>query len=173
MSPANLRKAERKRLVRRIAAHIEDFPWQYTALESAMSPFGEKFDLVQLKDAFNTKEDVEAYNRAQALERAVGRVQGYVGDMALDGVRLVGLPRKPAGGEGFRAKHAFEALRSAEVIDGHLCRRLIRAQNMRSEIEHEYLRLPVGKVHEATVLVHESSAEFFGLYCGWIALCLD
>jgi hypothetical protein len=31
----------------------------------------------------------------------------------MDGVRLAGLPSDPTGGEGFRAVHAFEALRDA------------------------------------------------------------
>lgn len=116
---------------------------------------------------------MEAYNRAQAVERAVGRVQGYVADMAMDGVRLAGLPSDPEGGEGFRAKHAFESLRRAKVIDGHLCRRLVRCQDARGEIEHEYVGLRAGRVHEVAVLAHRASREFFGPYCAWIEPFLD
>jgi uncharacterized protein YutE (UPF0331/DUF86 family) len=83
------------------------------------------------------------------------------------------VPREPAGGEGFRAKNAFAALRDAEVIDGHLCRRLDKAQDLRSEIEHEYLGLPAGRVHEAALLVLEYSAEFLDRYRAWIEPYLD
>ncbi len=173
MTGTALRKAERKRLMREIVSHVDDFPRQYGALESAMSAFGDDFDLAQFKEAFNTADDMEAYNQVQALERAVGRVQGFVGDLAQAGVRLAGLPSNPAGGEGFRAQQAFESLREANVIGGELCRRLVRAQKARSTIEHEYVRLRAGKVREATILIHGASREFFGLYRAWIEPYLD
>ena len=173
MTGAELRKAERKRWVREIVAHIDEFPRQYAALEFAMAEFGDDFDLPRFKEAFDTTDDMDAYNRVQALERAVGRVQGFVADLAQAGVRLADLPSEPAGGEGFRARHAFEALRDAKVIDGALCRRLVRAQKARSAIEHEYVRLRAGKVHEATLLSHDVAREFFGRYRGWIEPYLD
>ena len=173
MTEKDVRKAEHKRLVREIVARIDDFPRQYAALEFAMGEFGGDFDLAPFKEAFDTVDDMEAYNRVQAVERAVGRVQGFVGDLAQVGVRLAGLPSEPEGGAGFRARQAFEALREAQVIDGELCRRLVRAQKARSTIEHEYVRLPAGKVHDATVLIHRSAREFFGLYRAWIEPYLD
>jgi len=173
MSGRELRRVERKRLVRRIVAHIDEFPRQHHALEHAMGAFGAEFDLGRLKDAFDTTDDMDAYNHVQAVERAVGRVQGFVGDMAQDGARLAGLPSSPPGGEGFRAKNAFEALRKAKVIDGRLCRRLVRCQDARTEIEHEYVQLRAGKLHEAALLVRDSSREFFDLFRAWIEPYLD
>ena len=125
MTDGELRKAARKRLERRIVARIDDFPRQHAALESAMAAFGDEFDLARFKRAFETSDDIAAYNDVQAVERAAGRVQGYVADMAMDGVRLAGLPSDPAGGEGFRAVHAFEALRDAKLIDAGFCRQLL------------------------------------------------
>lgn len=84
------------------------------------------------------------------------------------GVRLVGLPSDPAGGEGFRATHAFDALRDAKLIDAGLCRRLARAQKGRSQIEHEYPGLRAGRVHDAAILVCETSLEFFTRFRAWI-----
>jgi hypothetical protein len=168
MTDERLRKAARKRLERRIVARIDDFPRQHAALESAMAAFGDEFDLARFKRAFETSEDIEAYNDVQAVERAIGRVQGYVAEMAMDGVRLVGLPSDPAGGEGFRATHAFEALRDAKLIDAGLCRRLARAQKGRSQIEHEYPGLRAGRVHDAAILIRETSLEFFTRFRAWI-----
>lgn len=173
MSHEGLRKAARKRLQRRIVARIDDFPRQHAALESAMAAFGDGFDLARFKRAFETSDDIDAYNDVQAVERAAGRVQGYVGDMAMDGVRLAGLPSDPAGGEGFRATHAFEALRDAKLIDAGLCRRLARAQRGRSQIEHEYPGLRAGRVHDAATLIRETSLEFFTRFRPWVEPHLD
>jgi hypothetical protein len=173
MTARQLRPAERKRLIRRIVANIDEFPRQHEALEYAMKSFGVEFDRRQFKEAFETTEDMAAYNRVQAVERAVGRLQGFVGDMARDGVHLADLPSDPLGGEGFRAKNAFEALRQAEVIDGNLCRRLVKGQDARIEIEHEYVRLRAGKLHEAAIRARDASQEFFDLYRAWIEPYLD
>ena len=173
MTGKALRKAARKRLVRRIVARIEDFPRQHAALESAMAAFGDEFDRVSFKRAFETADDMSAYNAVQSVERAAGRVQGYVGDMAMDAVRLAGLHSEPSGGEGFRAAHAFEALREANVVDARLCRRLVKAQGQRSQIEHEYPGLQAGKLHDAAILIRETSHEFFALYRAWIEQYLD
>lgn len=168
MTAGELRKADRARLARDVVAHLEDFPRQYAALESSMVAFGDDFDLEQFKAAFDTSEDLEAYNRAQAVERGVGRVQNYVADLAAAGVRLAELPREPMGAGGSTAQQAFEALRDAKVIDAELCRRLVRAQKARSLIEHSYVRTPAGDVHRATRLIHAAAGDFIGPYRAWI-----
>jgi hypothetical protein len=58
-----------------VTEHLEDFPRQYAALENAMAEFGGGFDLREFKAAFESTTDMNAYNRAQAVERALGRVQ--------------------------------------------------------------------------------------------------
>ena len=173
MSPHEPRPAERKRLKRRIVAHIDEFPRQHEALQYGMSTFGGEFDGDAFKKAFETPDDLDAYNRVQAVERAVGRVQGFVGDMAKDGVRLAEADADRKVTEGSRTKNAFEALRDAGVIDGNLCRRLIKCQDARNEIEHEYVRLRAGKLHDATLLVRDASRDFFDLYLAWIEPYLD
>ncbi|MFI5010012.1 MAG: hypothetical protein ACHQDY_07035 [Solirubrobacterales bacterium] len=161
------RKVEGKRWRRDIAEHLEQFPRQYAALESAMAAFGSEFDLKEFKAAFDTTEDMEAYNRVQALERATGRVQNFVAELAELGVKLTELPppSKEAGGS---AARAFESLREAGVIDGSLCRRLVRAQVARATIEHGYLRVSAGDVHRAAELVHEAARDFIARYRVWI-----
>lgn len=163
------RKAERLRWARDVVGHLEEFPRQYAALEHAMAAFGDDFDLRAFKRAFETTDDMEAYNRVQALERAVGRVQNFVADLAVGGARLAELPAPATAEDRSPAHLAFQALRDAGVIDGSLCRRLIRAQRARSTIEHAYLETRAGDVHRATELVHEAALAFIAKFRPWIA----
>jgi len=155
-----------------VVRHLEDFPRQYAALETAMAAFGENFDLRQFKAAFNATdaEDMKDYNQVQAVERAVGRVQNYVADLAVGGARLAG---PSLDGEGSLPQRAFSALRDAKVIDDQLCRKLIRAQQARVMIEHSYVDTAAGDVHRATELVRESSRNFISRYRPWIEVHLD
>jgi uncharacterized protein YutE (UPF0331/DUF86 family) len=165
--PVEPRKVDSKRWQRDIVRHLEDFPRQYAALERAMAAFGDDFDLRQFKEAFDTMDDMDAYNRVQAVERSLGRVQNFVSDLAQAGVKLAQLPRIPDA-QGSTANQAFAALRQARVIDGELCRRLTRAQDARSMIEHSYIHTPAGKVHQAAELIHDTSRDFIGHYRTWI-----
>lgn len=161
------RKADLQRWRRDIIRHLEDFPRQYAALERAMSAFGRDFDLGQFKEAFNTQDDLDAYNRVQVVERALGRVQNFVAELAQAGVKLARLP--PASeARGSAAHQAFATLRDAHVIDGELCRRLVRAQDARTVIEHGYIRVPAGNVHQAAELIHDSARDFIGRYRTWM-----
>jgi uncharacterized protein YutE (UPF0331/DUF86 family) len=63
---------------------------------------------------------------------------------------------------------AFAALREAKVIDGELCRRLTRAQDARSMIEHGYIETSAGRVHQAAELVHDTALDFIGRYRRWV-----
>jgi uncharacterized protein YutE (UPF0331/DUF86 family) len=161
------RKVDRRRWQRDIARHLEDFPRQYAALERAMGTFGDDFDLDRFKQAFETNEDLDAYNRVQAVERALGRVQNFVAELARAGANLAELPRAPES-RGSAAREAFAALRDASVIDGELCRRLTRAQEARSMIEHSYVETTAGRVHQSAKLVHDSARDFIGPYRRWI-----
>jgi uncharacterized protein YutE (UPF0331/DUF86 family) len=165
--PAEPRKVDRKRWRRDIVRHLEDFPRQYAALERAMAAFGGDFDLGQFKQAFNTMDDMDGYNRVQAVERALGRVQNFVADLAGAGVELAQLPRVSEA-QGSSVHQAFAALREARVIDGELCRRLTRAQDARSMIEHGYIETSAGRVHQAAELVHDSARDFISRYRTWI-----
>lgn len=165
--PPSLRKADRNRWRQTITRHLEDFPRQYAALEHAMAAFGD-FDLEEFKQAFNTTDDIEAYNRVQAVERALGRVQNFVAELAQAGSKLAQLP-PPAERHASSADEAFMALRDAGVLSKQLCRRLIRAQAARTTIEHGYLGASAGNVHEAAQLIHDSAREFVGAFRDWIA----
>jgi hypothetical protein len=59
------------------------------------------------------------------------------------------------------------------VIDGSLCRRLVRAQVARATIEHGYLQVSAGDVHRAAELVHATARDFIGRYRTWIESHLD
>jgi uncharacterized protein YutE (UPF0331/DUF86 family) len=171
MADREPRKAGPSRWQREIVDQLADFPRQYKALENAMAAFGQDFDLQTFEEAFETSEDMDAYNRVQALERAVGRVQNYVAELADAGAKLAQLPR-PRADDGSPAQRAFEALRDG-VIDASLCRRLTRAQRARSAIEHRYVQTTAGDVHRAAGLVHDAARDFIGSYRAWIAGHLD
>jgi uncharacterized protein YutE (UPF0331/DUF86 family) len=162
------RKADLKRRRHEIVGHLTEFPRQFAALESAMGAFGEDFDLRRFKAAFETSDDLELYNQVQAVERAVGRVQNFVAELAISGVKLARLSHTSEGGHGSPAVRAFETLRDQKVIDGALCRRLVRAQSARAMIEHGYLQAAAGDVHRAAELVHDSARNFIAAYRVWV-----
>jgi hypothetical protein len=164
--PPTPRKADQNRWRQTIARHLEEFPRQYAALEHAMAAFGD-FDLQEFKRAFNTTDDIDAYNRVQAVERALGRVQNFVADLARAGSTLAQLP-PPAQRHASSTHEAFVALRDAGVLSKQLCRRLIRAQDARTTIEHGCLGTSAGNVHEAAELIHDGAREFIGGFRDWI-----
>jgi hypothetical protein len=168
MADREARKVDERRWRLTVVRHLEDLPRQYAALENAMAAFGEDFDLRQFKAAYATTEDMDAYNRVQAVERAVGRVQNYVGELADAGAKLAGLPRPPMDSGGSQAQQAFEALRDAGVIGRGLCRDLVQAQIARTRIEHSYVQTPAGDVHRAATLVRDAARDFISSYRAWI-----
>jgi hypothetical protein len=167
MADPPVRSVDRKRWRRAVVRHLEDLPRQYAALENAMAAFGDDFDLQQFKAAHNTTEDMDAYNRVQAVERAVGRVQNYVAELAQAGAKLAELP-KAIDGYGSEAQQAFEALRDAGILRRGLCRQLVQAQNARTRIEHSYVKTPAGDVHRAATLVRDAARDFLRAYRTWI-----
>jgi uncharacterized protein YutE (UPF0331/DUF86 family) len=168
MANGSPRRAERRRWQDIVVDHLEEFPRQYAALESAIGAFGDDFDLPEFKAAFETAEDMEAYNRVQAVERAFGRVQNFIGELATTAVKLAELPRPAMGDDGSLVEQAFEALRDAGVIDRSLRRRLVRAQTARRRLEHSYTRINAGDLHRATKLVYETAPDFIRAYRSWI-----
>jgi uncharacterized protein YutE (UPF0331/DUF86 family) len=161
-------KVDRQRWQNEIIRHLEDFPRQYSALQSAMAEFGESFDLQLFKQAFETRDDIGGYNRVQSVERALSRVQNFVADLAVAGVKLAQLKRPPTAQHMSKAQSAFVALREAKVIDSALYGRLERAQKARTRIEHVYIDLSAGDVHRAAKLVTGVARDFIGPYRAWI-----
>jgi uncharacterized protein YutE (UPF0331/DUF86 family) len=131
-----------------------------------MAEFGESFDLKAFKAAYESRTDMDAYNRAQAIERALGRVQNYVAQLSTTGAKLAVL--KLAKTKESDAAKAFGALRDTGVIGGELCRKLRRAQRARTMIEHSYVKVPAGNVHQAAELVVSGAREFIGPYRDWV-----
>ncbi len=167
MSGEQIRPAERKRRQRQIVDVLAKLPREYRALENAMAAFGASFDLKAFKRAFESADDLDAYNRAQAVERGLGRVQNFMTDLAEAGALLAALPI-PDGEHGSRAQRAFASLRAAKVIDGELCRQLVEGQRERSRIEHAYVDVTAAEVHRAAQLVHAIAPRFLRRYVDWI-----
>jgi len=161
------RKADVRRWRREVTELLADFPRQYAALETAMSAFGDDFDLVAFKAAYETETDMDAYNRVQAVERGLGRVQNYVADLSIAGAKLADLDLSPSDHDALAAR-AFNALKENGAIGGELSRKLVRAQKARTMIEHSYAAVPAGTAHRATELVHTCAREFIARYRTWI-----
>jgi uncharacterized protein YutE (UPF0331/DUF86 family) len=154
-----------------VNARLEDLPLQIEALQSAMEEFGGNFKLAEFKPAFERKSGIKSYNKVQAVERAFSRVQNYVVELSEYGLRLAGLElAKTHQGD---AARAFDALKTAGVIGAALCNRLKRAQKARSAIEHEYVAVKAGRLHEAVKLVLPAAQDFIGPYSAWIAPYLE
>jgi uncharacterized protein YutE (UPF0331/DUF86 family) len=166
MAERAVRTVERRRWQNGIVRVLERFPNQYAALEHAMGSFGDDFDLQAFKRAFEFADGMDAYNRAQAVERAVGRVQNFIADLAELGAKLVQLPAPRE--RGSAAERAFFSLRDAGVIDDELCGRLRDAQRARTRIEHFYLDVTAGEVHRAARLVRDIAPRFLDRYVDWI-----
>lgn len=173
MAADQLSKAERQRLARSIVAHLEALPDQLTALEAAMDEFGEDFDLARFKKAFDFQQGPKAYNRVQAVERGVGRVQNFLTDLAVAGARLAELPVDPPKKDESKAKPSFGALRDAGVIDAGVSRKLETGQKARSRIEHDYLYISAGEIHRTAQIVHAAAEKFVGPFAAWIEPYLD
>lgn len=154
------------RLRSEITGYLEDFPGQLMALESAMDQFGSDFDRGKFKRAFDREAGLAAYNQVQAVERAYSRVQNHIAKLSESGVMLAGL-ELPKLREG-KAARAFEALKKAGVIDSSLCRKLKDAQRTRSAIEHDYLEMNAGRMHQSVNTLSAAAREFIGAFAAWI-----
>jgi len=150
---------------------LEDFPRQQRALENAMAQFGDDFNLGQFKIAYESQSDMDAYNRAQSLERAVSRAQNFMADLAMAGSKLAQLKPSRAAPSG-EAATAFESLRAGGAISGELCAKLMRAQKARTRIEHLYPGVTAGEIHRAAILVQQASIEYIQRYSNWIVAYL-
>jgi hypothetical protein len=154
------------RLRKEIVSYLEDFPHQLEVLEASMNTFGDDFDLKELKDSFERKNGIEGSLRVQALERGFTKVQNYLAKLSQSGVMLAGL-ELPKIHEGPAAR-SFEALKRAGVIDATTCKRLKQAQETRSVVEHDYLRITAGRLHRSIALLAAASREFIARYTAWI-----
>ena len=132
-----------------------------------MAAFGADFDLREFKAAYESVTDMDAYNRVQALERALGRVQNYVADLAIAGTRLAQLSPRPDA----KGSTAHHSLPRAARRQGHRRRAVpppTRAQDARTRIEHGYIETPAGRVHDAATLIHDAARDFIGTYRRWV-----
>jgi uncharacterized protein YutE (UPF0331/DUF86 family) len=160
------RRVDLRRWKKEIADELAGLPREHEALEYAMSEFGKDFDLRQLKEALEPGADIGLYNRVQALERGVTRVQNILADLAIAGAKLARLPL-PAIDAGL-AEKSFQALREAEVIGSTLCRRLRNAQRIRNLIERDYDKVTAGQLHQVAEDVRDLAPDFIRPFRDWV-----
>ena len=160
------RPVDRRRWKKEVVDGLASLPREHEALEYAMTEFGAGFELAELKRALAPRADIALYNRVQALERAVTRVQNILADLAIAGVKLGGLPL-PATNAG-PADRSFEALRDGGVISAALSRRLRNAQRLRNLIEHDYDKVTAGQLHKVAEEVRGLSMDFVRPFRDWV-----
>jgi uncharacterized protein YutE (UPF0331/DUF86 family) len=160
------RRVDVRRWQTKINDELKSLPREYEALEYAMSEFGSNFDLNMLKEAKRSDSKIALYSKVLALERAVTRVQNILADLAIAGAKLGGLelPKIEAG----EAVRSFEALKEEGVIDASICRRLVKSQNTRNRIEHDYDKVNAGQLHDAAEGVRDLGGEFVRPFYAWI-----
>lgn len=166
MGEREIRPVDRRRWQNGIVRVLERFPREYAALQSATGAFGDDFELRAFKRAFDFADGAAAYNRAQAIERAIGRVQNFLADLAEQGAKLAQL--SPPQERGSPVERAFCSLRDAGVIDGELCAQLRETQRARTRIEHFYLDVTAGEVHRAARVLRDIAPQFMSRYVDWI-----
>jgi len=160
------RPVDLRRWKQEIVEGLASLPREHEALEYAMVEFGTGFRLAELTKALDPKATLALYNRVQALERAVTRVQNILADLAIAGVKLGGLPL-PATQAGL-ADRSFEALSEEGVISAALSRRLRNAQRMRNLIEHDYNKVSAGQLHKVVKDVRALGTEFARPFRDWV-----
>lgn len=147
-----------------ILRRLEDLPRQYASLETAMASFGDEFDRGAFASAF-TSDDLEAYNRAQAIEQGFTRLQNYVVELAGAGAELAGLRGKARA----EARRDLELLRGAGVISASLAERLAGLQRMRNALQHACIDLDPSELHAAVLALHDAIPTFTRALRDWIA----
>jgi uncharacterized protein YutE (UPF0331/DUF86 family) len=160
------RAVDRRRWKKEVVDGLASLPREHEALEYAMAEFGAGFELAQLKKALAPRADIALYNRVQALERAVTRLQNILADLAIAGAKLGGLslPATKAG----PADRSFEALSGEGVTSAALARRLRNAQRMRNLIEHDYEKVTAGQLHKVAEDVRVLTSEFVRPFRDWV-----
>lgn len=161
MTPEEARRAGlRDSILRR----LEDLPRQYAALENAMASFGDDFDRDAFAVAFESADDLDAYNRVQAIEQGFTRLQNYVVELAAAGAELAGLRGKARA----HARRDLELLRDAGMLSGAACERLVQLQAIRNLVQHAYAELDAGQLHEAVQVLDAELPAFARAYRRWI-----
>ncbi len=167
MSPQERRRVEVRRRRQEIIDLIDGLPRQHLALDNAMRAFGDDFELRALKSALAPTADIDVYNQAQALERAMTRVQNMLAELAIAGVKLACL-EPPDSAHGGRADRSFAALRDAGVTDPSVARRLRKAQVVRNLLEHDYEAVSPIRLHRTVEDVYQLTFEFARPFRAWI-----
>lgn len=157
-------KVQKRRWRSAITDVLEDLPRQVTALGRSYAGFA---DAAAFASAFKS-EDPEVYSQVLVLERAFGRVQNHLADLARDGSLLGGLRLRPLKADEPQAQSAFEALRDGRVIPADLTKRLVARQKVRTALEHHYSQIPPRRLYDAAGGMLVDVPRFVDRYAAWI-----
>lgn len=157
-------KARERRRRSAITDVLEDLPRQIAALDHSYRGFDDHAGFLK---AFGSDEPA-VYGQVLVLERAFGRIQNHIADLARDGALLAGVPlRQPKDNEP-KAQPAWEALRDAGVIGADMTKRFVARQKIRASLEHQYAQVSPGRLYRVAGELLDDAPPFADLYAAWI-----
>jgi uncharacterized protein YutE (UPF0331/DUF86 family) len=164
-APLEANDAQRARALKaKIRDRVSDVRRHLVALRTAMSEFGDDFELDAFRIAYSSENPVEL-NRVKSVERGVDQLYNYIAELAAFGLELAELRRRR---DETNARRDLDALRDAGVISGELARRLQRLRELRRMLIHEYATATAEQVHESALLVTGNFPAFYEAYRAWI-----
>jgi len=149
----------------KIRDRVSDVRRHLIALRTAMSGFGENFDIDEFTTAYDSDDPV-LLNQVNAVERGIDKLYNTIAELTAFGLELAGVRARDAN---LNARRDLNDLRRIGVIGPERARRLERLRELRRLLVHEYATATAGQVHEAGVIVADEFLPFYDAYRGWIA----
>lgn len=164
-APLEAHDPERARALKaKIRDRISDVRRHLVALRTAMSEFGEDFDLDQFEQAYDSEDPVEL-NRVKAVERGVDQLYNYIAELAALGLELAEIRARR---QDTNARADIDSLRQIGVIGSERARRLQRLRELRRQLVHEYATVTAQQIHEAARIIASEFVPFYDAYRDWI-----
>lgn len=153
-----------KALKAKVRDRLNDTARHVDALNAAMAEFGDEFDPVVFRSAFQSR-DPRLLNKVKAVERGSEQLYNYIAELARFGLELSTVIDQSAEPN---ARRDFRKLREIGVISGSQESRLQTLRELRRNLVHEYPGVIAGDVRDAAILVSQEFRPFVDRYTDWI-----
>jgi uncharacterized protein YutE (UPF0331/DUF86 family) len=164
-APLEARDPQRaKALKTKILGRLNDVNRHLVALRTAMSEFGDNFDLDAFREGYASEDPVEL-NRVKAVERGVDLLYNYIAELAAFGLELAEIRGRY---DKTNARTDLDELRRVGVLSRELTRRLQGLRELRRLLVHEYATATAEQIHESALLLAANFLPFCDRYREWI-----
>lgn len=160
---------ERERLRSAIEIRLVDMPRHLAAMRDATAEFGENFEYDSFVAAARS-DDVHELHHLYAVERPFELLQNYIVELVRLGLQLNGLIERRSRRD---ARRDLDLLNKEGVITEAQSRRLLRLQEIRNLMAHEYAVFEPELVHEGVRTLLEELPKFLKRYRDWLSEDLD